>query len=359
MGIFSRRRKNRVRNSNRRRPLRAEPLEDRRMLTAIAAPLPCSVVLLNPTVTNVLPPDPSIQFSPQPLVSAAASGAVVHWQGHFSESVVESPSAAVSPAAPAAWLVDAVYSLNGQPVPSAAGTPSATLKLSGTATETLIPLTAAGTPLASGQIWVSSENITSSIVVSPSIQANPVANSFAFTTDTTINQKLSPLAATAGATTTLPSWIANTVTHATGMVTAPLLGAGTLSFQETIQQTLVSASASDTTVGWTIDAQFDAAGSYKEGLLPPVAATSVLAGPSGSLSLTGTLTETVSPPPGMGILTQTFSDKVTANVTFLPTLTPILVGLTAPTGLGTAPLSVVGSTGPSGPAPLLATGLRV
>ena len=96
MGIFSRRRKNRVRNSNRRRPLRAEPLEDRRMLTAIAAPLPCSVVLLNPTVTNVLPPDPSIQFSPQPLVSAAASGAVVHWQGHFSESVVESPSAAVS-----------------------------------------------------------------------------------------------------------------------------------------------------------------------------------------------------------------------------------------------------------------------
>jgi hypothetical protein len=357
MGIFSLRRKKRAQDFGRRRVLRAEALEDRRLLTAIS-PLPCSVVLLNQMAGNALPPDPCIQFSPQPIVAAAASNAVVHWQGRFSESVVESPTAAASSTVPAAWLVNTVYNLNGQPAttPTSTGTPGTTYNVTGTATETLTPLNAAGNIVATSQIWVSNEAISSVIVVSPSSQANPVANSFAFTTDTTINQKLAPLATTAGATNS-PVWIANTVTDTTGIVTAPLLSAGTLSFQEKIHQTLVSASALDTTVGWTVDAEFDAAGSYRAGLVVPVAATNALAGPVGSLSLTGTLTGSVSPPAGMGMPTQLFSDKVTANVTFVPTLTPIPVPLTPPTALGTLPLSSVTTTGTLGPAPLL-NGLR-
>lgn len=287
-----------------------EALEERAMLSTVA-PLPSSVVLLGQT--GALPPDPSIQFSPQPMVAAATSDTAVHWQGHATERLVEAPAAR---APIAAWLVDMVYNLNGKPTPTPTpgATPTWSFDVSGTARETLTPLNAAGNPIAAAPTWVSNENITMHMVISPSLLATPVANSFAFTTDSTIKQTLTPLVPVAGAT-ILPSWIASTTTHTTGRITSPLSTAGTLSFQEHINQRLTPARATSSTASWTVAAEFDAAGSFKE--VPPVAAA-VSRLPSGTLSLTGALTGSISPPPGMGIPTQKINRHVTANVAFGP-----------------------------------------
>ena len=150
------------------RRLRAEALEDRMLLAPVAA-LPFSVVLLDQPSTSGLPPDPCIQFSPQPLVSAATSNTAIHWQGHFSERLQDSPSATASVAAPSAWLVDVAYNLSQRPSPTPV--PLVIVKggynfyVSGTARETLTPLDAAGNPIASAQIWVSNDKIQSQVIV--------------------------------------------------------------------------------------------------------------------------------------------------------------------------------------------------
>jgi len=298
------------------------------MMLASVAALPFSVALLNQPSSSVLPPDPVINL--QPIVSAATTGAPIQWQGHFSERLQESPLASGSSAAPAAWLVDVVYALNEQPVASPAATviakggpvvssPSNTFAVTGTARETLTALNAAGNPVASGQVWVSNDTISSRIVVSPSAQMNPVANNFTFTTDTSIKQVMTPLVVTplvamAGAATTLPSWIANTTTHTTGTITeAASLASGTLSFQEQINQTLSPLTSNTAIVagGWTINAELDGGGTFQN------APTTTGASSNATLAIAGTLTGTLSPP-GSGP-TQLLSSKVTANVVFLPT----------------------------------------
>jgi hypothetical protein len=284
-----------------------------------------SVALLNQPSGNGLPPDPVVQFCPQPTIAAATAGATIQWQGHFSERLQESPLASGTSAAPVAWLVDVVYSLMGQPVASpaaaviakggpVASSPSNTFTVTGTARETLTPLNAAGNPVASGQVWASNDTISSRIVVSPSTQMNPVANNFTFTTDTSIKQVMTPLVAMAGATTTLPSWIANTTTHTTGTITeAASLTSGTLSFQEQISQTLSPLTSNTAIVvgGWTINAELDGGGTFQNAPTPAGASSNA------TLAIAGTLTETLSPP-GSGP-TQLLSSKVTANVVFLPT----------------------------------------
>ncbi|MGA2256326.1 MAG: hypothetical protein ABSG53_16880, partial [Thermoguttaceae bacterium] len=196
------------RQSCRHRRLRAEALERRTMLTSVAA-LPFSIVLLDHSSNSTEPPDPCIQFSPQPLVSAATSNTPIHWQGHFSERLQDSSPTPAS--APAAWLVDVVYNLkqglSPTPVPPIIVKGGYNFYVSGTAVETLIPLSASGNPIAAAQVWVSKDSIQSEVMVFPSIAMNPVANSFMFSTDTTIKQVMSPLAAAA---TTTQSWIANT-----------------------------------------------------------------------------------------------------------------------------------------------------
>ena len=155
--------------------------------------------------SNATPPDPSIQFNPQPMLSQLLSGsgsatnAPVHWNGHFTEQLKE-PTSGTSVVAPNAWLVDVVYNLNEQPSPTPA--PVVVVKggydfnVGGTARETLTPVDASGHPIASAQIWVSNDSIFAHMVVLPSSQANPVANNFKFTTDTVVHQTLTPLAAT-------------------------------------------------------------------------------------------------------------------------------------------------------------------
>ena len=328
MSIFPRRKK-RAGQLHQQRQLRAEALESRALLSAVA-PLPCSVVLPGQS-SNAEPPDPCIQFSPQPMVTAAVGNAAVHWQGHFTERLVESPLGPTASAAPAAWLVNVVFNLNGQPVPAAAASTWA-YDLSGTARETLTPLSAAGTQIASGQIWVSNEQISEHIVVLPGVQASPVANSFSFTTDTNVTQTLTLLAATAVAPTTSPVWIGNTTSDTTGLVTSPLSNAGMLSFRQQITQTLAPVSATvSASLPWTVSAEFDAAGSFKE--LSPIAASTTASVPSGNLSLTGTLTGSISPPAGLGIPTQLVNNTVSASVTFGPIVTPTPVPILSSTPL--------------------------
>ena len=322
MSSSSLRRKKPLRQPCRHRRLRAEALEGRMMLTSVAA-LPFSVALLNQPSSSALPPDPVINL--QPIVSAATMGAPIQWQGHFSERLQESPLASGTSAAPAAWLVDVIYSLNEQPVAApataavakgglVAASPSNSFTVTGTARETLTPLNAAGNPVASGQVWVSNDTISSRIVVTPSPQMNPVANNFAFTTDTSIKQVMTPLVAMAGAAMTFPSWLANTTTHTTGtIIEAASLTSGTLSFQEQINQTLSPLTSSSLIVagGWTINAEFDGGGTFQN------APTTTGATSSMTLAIAGTLTGTLSPP-GSGP-TQLLGSKVAANVVFLPT----------------------------------------
>jgi hypothetical protein len=297
--------------------LRGEALEGRTLLASVA-PLPFSVALLGNA--SLGPPDPCIQFNPQPLVSAAATNAAIQWKGQFSEKLQESsPSTAVSTAAPAAWLVDVIYNLNQQPsplpVPMFIVKGSYNFYVSGTAKETLTPLNASGSPLASAQAWVSNDSIQSQVTVLPTIQASPVANTYTFSTDTTIQQTLTLLAAAAAAPTTAQSWIANTTTLATGTITeAPSLTSGTLSLNEQIHQTLSPLSAKVVGPAWTISAQFAGGGTFQEALPATAAAL-----PSGTLALTGVLTGTVSPPKGSLLPTQSLNSRITVCVLFSPT----------------------------------------
>ena len=143
---------------------------------------------------------------------------------------------------------------------------------------------------------------------------NPVANSYNFTTDTAIKQTLTPLALTASAPTLLKSWIAKTTTHTTGTVVAPTLASGTISMQEQIKQTLSPVSSTASVAAWTIDAEFDAVGSFQ---LKP-SPTAMLSPQTGLLTLKGELKGSISPPPGTEILTQKIDNLVTAEVVIGP-----------------------------------------
>ena len=326
----------------RNRRLRAEALESRAMLSAAGiAPLPFSVVMTNQPSSVGLPPATCIQFNPLTTLSAATSNLSAQWQGHFTEKLQEAPVSATSATAPAAWLVDVVYNLNGQQIlpPSVPIGPAASSKffnISGTARETITPLNAAGVPVGTAQQWIGNDSLVSHFVVSPSTQMNPVANSFTFTTDTTIKQILAPVALTAGTLTTVKSWIVSTTTHTTGNVVAPTLASGTISLQEQIKQTLSPVSSTSSVPAWTIDAEFDASGTFQ---LKP-SPTAIIPTATGSLTLKGELTGTISPPPGTTILTQKIDTLVAADVVFEPILVmpPIAPN---PTSVPTSPPSVV------------------
>ena len=298
-----------TRQLRRHRRLRAETLESRTMLSSVAA-LPLSIVLLDQPASSALPPDPCIQFSPQPLVTAATIGTPIHWQGSFTERLQDSSPTAAS--APTAWLVDVVYNLNEKPSPIPV--PLVIVKggydfyLSGTATETLTPLGPSGNPIASAQSWVSKDSIQSQVIVLPSPLMNPVANSFTFSTDTTTTQTMTRLAAT----TAIPSWIANTTTLATGGITEPSLESGTFSLNEQINQTLSPFSAPILIPDWTISAKFVGSGTFQK-TLPPTGTTL----PSDTLAFTGALTGTITLPSGS--LTQLLNSQVKASVVYSPT----------------------------------------
>jgi len=322
MSSFLFRRRKPKQQSRGHRRLRAEALERRTMLTSVTA-LPFSIVLLDRTSSG-LPPDPCIQFSPQPLVAAATSKMPIQWKGHFSERLQDSSPTSAS--APTAWLLDVVYNLNQglspTPVPPIIVKGGYNFFVSGTATETLIPLTATGQPIAAAQVWVSKDSIQSEVMVFPSISMNPVANSFMFSTDTTIRQTMTQL----GAATTTQSWIANTTTDTTGtIIEAPSFLSGTLSLTEQINQTLSQADATALSPTWTINAKFVGGGSYQE-TLPPIAV------PSGALALTGALTGTVSPPKESLLPTQLINSQVKASVMFSPALTPVTTNVWSHTG---------------------------
>jgi hypothetical protein len=332
----------------RHRRLRAEALEDRTMLSAVGV-LPFSVVMVGRPSNAGLPPATVIQFNPQNIGSAALSSTAIQWQGHFTEKLQSTPAAATTTVGLSAWQVDVVYSLNGKLLPpsnttSGTGALRYAFDIRGTARETLTPLNAAGVPVVSTH-WVCNDTIFSHIVVSPSSQTNAVANGFSFTTDTTIRQILAPIAAVAIAPTAVPSWIANTVTHATGSVVAPTSASlGSISLQEQIKQTLspISATSSFAAAVWTVSAEFDATGTF----LPPAPTATANAVASGRLSLVGELTGTISPPPGSTLPTQLFDNQITANVVFTPTFNPmpIVVSPTPFSGVSTslfpAPLDV-------------------
>ncbi len=325
--------------SCRHRRLRAEALEKRLVLAPVAA-LPVSVVLLSSPSGSATPPDPCIQFNPQPILSevllsgaGATSSMPVRWQGHFTEQLLEPFSTAASPtpgtsvAAPAGWLVDGVYNLNGQLPADNAGV---IFDVSGTARETLTPVDASGQPISTAQSWVSTDKINWHFSFSGYFQF-PSAT-FRFTSDTTINQTLTPIAATA--VTTPQSWIATMTSHATGTIREVFSPAadptvspqikGSISLQDQINATLSPAVPPDSTVPvtepWQISATFIGSGDFNETLSPP-ATTAIVAGPpSGTLGLTGTLSETITPP-GTTV-TLLLKSPVVASVSFWATPDP-------------------------------------
>jgi len=227
---------------------------------------------------------------------------MVRWQGSFTEVLKETPS--TTPTTPAAWAVDVVYNLSQQPSPGPM--PMYIIRggrsffIGGTATETLTPLDASGNPIASGEVWVSKDTISSFVVVFPSIVMNPVANSYMFTTHTTIKQTLTPSVAT----TTTASWTANTVTNTTGTVNPTL---GTISLTEKINQTVSHVGA---TLAWTVSAAFTGSGTFTN------SATTT------NETMTGKLTGAISPPKGMMMPDQLINSQVTASVAISPTCQP-------------------------------------
>jgi autotransporter-associated beta strand protein len=304
--------------------LLVEPLESRMMLTA----LPFSVAMLNEPSGSALPPDPVIQFSPQQVVSAATAATPIQWQGQFNEQLQEAPPKG-STGPTSNWLVNVTYDLNGQPgaVPvgtgSGSSSPSYAFDISGVARETWRPATVDGsgnyTAIASAQVWLCWDAISSTVVVSPGPQANPLANNFTFTTDTAIKQSMTPLAATAASTAAMPAWIADTTNDATGTI-AGSMASGSLSVTEKIQQTLsqCNGAAAAWVTGWTITAEFDGGGTFQP---PPVAEPAFLS--ATNLSLTGTLSGTFSPPPLANTPTKPIDDQVTANVETTALLIPV------------------------------------
>jgi hypothetical protein len=267
--------------------------------------LPISVVLT--PQSSGFPPDPCIQFNPLPSLAATNSFAV-RWQGSFTEVLKETP--ATTPATPAAWAVDVVYNLSQQPSPGPMPMyiirGGRTFFIGGTVTETLTPLDASGNPIASGEVWVSKDTISSSVVLFPSMAMNPVANSYLFTTHTTIRQTLTPSVAT----TATASWTASTVTSTTGTVDSTL---GTISLTENINQSLSPVSATVVASGWTISAEFVGSGTFNS-------ATAT----SETMQMTGKLTGTISPPKGSLAPVQLLNSQVTASVTVSPAHLPIV-----------------------------------
>ena len=307
--------------SCRHRRLRAESLEKRLVLAPVAA-LPVSVILLGSPSSSVTPPDPCIQLNPQPILSELAQPGVANtplsWQGHFTEQLREpSATAASSVATPAAWLVDVVYSLKELPVT----TPGAMFDMKGTAREILTPLDASGNAISTAQTWVSTDKIDSRFTVAGN--ALLPTTTFKFTTDTAINQLLTPVAATA--LTTLQSWTSTIMSHATGTITETLASAspqagqikGSISLQNHIDATMSPAippgSMMPVPAPWQISADFKGSGDFSENL-SPTATTTVVAGPTGILGLKGSLSETITPPGST--VTTTLNSLVVANVSF-------------------------------------------
>jgi hypothetical protein len=319
------------------------------VLTPVAA-LPVSVVLLGQPSNNVTPPDPCIQFNPQPMLSQVLSGTgsatntPVLWNGHFTEQLQE-PTSGTPGVAPNAWLVDVVYNLNGQlpTVNGGTGVCNGLFNVSGTARETLTPVDASGHPLASAQVWVSNDSISSRMTVLPTAQANPVANNFTFTTDTVVHQTLTPLVATVVTTPTPQSWTATVTSHATGAITEELVVPaasatdqinGSISLQDQINATLSPVVPAGSTIPvtqpWQIGATFDGSGTFSEPL--PTVTTAIVVEPSGTLELTGSLSETITPPGST--LTTLLNSSVAASVSFWatsnPSPTPTPVPMPAP-----------------------------
>jgi hypothetical protein len=234
-------------------------------------------------------------------------------------------------ATPAAWLVDVVYSLSQQPTAiSAAG---AMMDMQGTAREILTPLDASGNPISTAQTWVSTDKIDSRFTVAGN--ALLPSTTFAFTTDTAINQLLTPLAATAAI---VPqSWTSTIMSHATGTITETIASAspqagqinGSISLDDQINATLSPVtpvgSAISVLAPWQISADFKGAGNFDE-MLSPTVTTAVAAGPTGTLGLTGSLTEMVTPPGTT--LTVLLNSPVVANVSFWATPDPSATPLT-------------------------------
>ena len=206
-------------------------------------------------------------------------------------------------------------------------TPGAMIDMQGTAREILTPLNASGTPISTAQTWVSTDQIDCRFSVSGNTLL-PSAT-FKFTTDTAINQLLTPVAA---ATAISPrSWTSTITSHATGTITETVASAspqagqikGSISLDDQINATLSPVtpvgSAIPVSAPWQISADFKGAGNFDE-TLSPTATTALVAGPSGILGLTGSLSETITPP-GSSVTTS-LNSLVLANVSFWATPNP-------------------------------------
>jgi hypothetical protein len=221
--------------------------------------------------------------------------------------------------------VDVVYNLSQQP--TAANAAGAMIDMKGTAREVLTPLDASGNAISTAQSWVSTDKIDLRFTVAGN--ALLPSTTFVFTTDTAINQLLTPVAATAAISP--QSWTSTITSHATGTITETLASAspqagqikGNISLQEHIDATLSPAIPSGSTIPvvapWQISADFKGAGNFDE-RLSPTATTAVVAGPSGTLGLSGSLTEMVTPPGTT--LTLLLNSPVVASVSFWATPDP-------------------------------------
>lgn len=98
---------------------------------------------------------------------------------------------------------------------------------------------------------------------------------------------------------------------------------GSISMQDQINATLSPAIPVGSTIPvtrpWQISAEFDGSGTFSEPL-PPTASTAIVMWPSGTLGLTGSLTEAITPP-GTTVTTVLHS-FVAANVSFWATQNP-------------------------------------
>jgi hypothetical protein len=292
--------------------LRVEALEGRMMLAPVAA-LPFSVALLGQQAG--FPPDPCIQFNPQPALSAALTATAFKWHGGFTEKLQETPAATGSTTTSTTWRVDVTYNLNVQPKPvplpmiivvGGHGAWECVYSLSGTARETLTPLDTSGNPVAGAQVWVSTDTISGhgqvTYVQTPA--ANPVAsNNFTFSTQTTIKQTMALSGATAAVV-----WTANTTTTTAGTI-VQMPSQTTISFKEQIGQAFSAGATATAGPAWTVSAELDGTET-----LPPAATVSPPAAPSGSWGVSATLSGTLSPPSGSLAPVRDLGAQVTAIV---------------------------------------------
>jgi len=233
-------------------------------------------------------------------------------------------------ATPAAWLVDVVYSLKELPVT----TPGAMIHMNGTAREILTPVDTSGNPISTTRTWISTDTIDSRFTIAGNVLLP--STTFTFTTDTAINQLLTPVAATAAISP--QSWTSTILSHATGMITETFVSVnpsaspqitGSISLQDHIDATLSPAilpgSMMPIPAPWQISADFKGAGDFSENLSPTVT-TTVAVGPTGVLGLKGSLSETITPP-GSSVTT-TLNTLVAADVSFWPAPDPSATSLT-------------------------------